>query len=141
MLNSSEFEHPPEEFLHYYIYIRSTDDVTAIFSKMEQLHSAETIVVYYDRADASTFDAISIVSILNELKSIQIFEFVPTEQCRLDNLEETIVEILEIYEIDNFSSIITSDADLNQYSVLIRRNPPIMNRKIITAEQSKISSK
>lgn len=127
VLNMGEFENPQEEFLHYYVYIRSTDDVSTVFAKIEQLHSAESLVVYYDRADASTLDANFIVSVLKELRSIQVFDFVPTEQCALDNLSETIVAILDVYDIGDFSDVITNGVDWNQYSVRIKRHRLISN--------------
>lgn len=121
VLDLSEFEHPPEEFRHYYVLIRRTDNVHVDFGKMVEWTSALSITVYYDGGDASGFNANLIVSMLKG--SVRKFVFIPITQSNLDSLK-TNIDTLSTGQINAEVEIdVDHDSENNDFCVYFDKIP------------------
>lgn len=96
VLDLGEFEYTQEQFLHYIVHIRDTDNFEKVFAKIEEWHSAESIIIYYDCADASTLEAKFIASAIIALRpNIKRIEIIPINETGLnETMDEDVDDAL-----------------------------------------------
>lgn len=124
VLNLGKFEHASAKFLHYYVLIRDSDGVPAVFPRMETWLSAQSITVYYDGPNASVFDANLIVDLLKG--PIRKFDFIPIQQSLLTNLDENIMAALDAFGMgDDVFTTVDEDSASKDFCVYIEK----MSRK------------
>lgn len=123
VLDFSTFEQPTIKIRHYYVYIRDSDDVSKIFQeKMAKWLSAETIFIYYDRAESSELEAKLIASLLDTLQSsIEKIVLIPINECVLEELDEQITESLIDGLKDEFVILQMCSFGLDEESLFITK--------------------